>query len=185
MAAPASTLEQTPPELRFAPADRTDQSGRHRFHILATGVTDVVSAVGGLIYDRAMAGWDVDVLVDGDRVLDDRPLRILGASVTRRVPGPLCAGHGPRLLAVAGDVLVGNDAVRREVLAAATGGAEVLLWGRHRPAGLGADCVVTRHRPSAAAHVFKSQALRAGGSPDLGDADERLFAVRVSPVCRP
>ena len=125
-------------------------------------------SIGGLIFDRAMAGWDVSVVVDGgtDRVIDDRPIRILGGRVAKRL-GTNRVGllARPHLLAVATDVMVKSEAVRRQVLAAGNDkDAEVLLWGRHHPTNLNCTFVAARHRPSAAAQVFKSQALAAGGA---------------------
>jgi hypothetical protein len=49
----------------------------------------------------------------------------------------------------------------------------VLLWGRHHPTNVNCRFVAARHRPSAAAHVFKSQALAAGGQ----RADEGLYSL--------
>jgi hypothetical protein len=37
--------------------------------------------------------------------------------------------------------------------------------------------VAARHRPSAAAHVFKSQALAAGGAPVGQHADEGFYSM--------
>ena len=50
----------------------------YRLAVLGTSVADVVRCVGGWLFDRAMAGWDVTVLVYDHH--DDRPLRILGAA---------------------------------------------------------------------------------------------------------
>jgi hypothetical protein len=82
------------------------------------------------------------------------------------------------MLAVATDLMVKSEAVRRQVLAAGNDKeAEVLLWGRHRPTNMNRSFVATRHRPSAAAHVFKSQALAAGGALGSQQADEDFYSL--------
>ena len=55
--------------------------------------------------------------------------------------------------------------------------AEVLLWGRHHPTNLNCRFVAARHRPSGAAHVFKSQALAAGGALVSQQADEGFYSL--------
>jgi len=140
--------------------------------VVAAGVADVVTSIGGLIFDRAMAGWDVSVVVDGDSI-HDRPIRILGGTVTT-----LAALPRPHTLAVATDVLARSEAVRRMVLAARSDVAtEVLLWGRRRPPQLNCKFVPVLHQPSAAAHVFKSHALAAGGAYAVHLADEGFYSM--------
>ena len=141
-------------------------------------ISDAVTSIGGLIFDRAMSGWDVSVAVAADGV-DDRPIRILGGRVIT-LAGPSRTGMQPRphMLAVATDVMVKNEAVRRQVLAAGNDKeAEVLLWGRHHPTNLNWRFVAARHRPSVAAHVFKSQALAAGGQLVSQQADEGFYSL--------
>jgi hypothetical protein len=175
VAAPASPLRQLP---RPGHADL----GRYQFQVVTANVTDAVMAIGGLIFDRAMAGWDVSVVVQGDtdRGIDDRPIRILGAKVGN--PAPLLDRaetlHRPQLLAVAPDVLVRSNAVRQQVLAAGGDNAtEVLLWGRFQPPNLNRRIVAVRHRPSVAAQVFKSHALTAGGATAAQHADEGFYSM--------
>ena len=167
MAAPASPLTQlnSPAQLpraksRRPTAEDTDRyQDRYRLHVVATNIADVVTSLGGLIFDRAMAGWDVTVAVDGS--VNDRAIRILGGRVA--AAGPDC----PRahVLAFATDVFVTNEPVRRLALAARKGNAtEVLLWGRRQPPNLNWTFVPVWHRPSAAAQVFKSHALAARGT---------------------
>jgi hypothetical protein len=139
-------------------------------------------SIGGLIFDRAMAGWDVSVVLQGDtdRCVDDRPIRILGGKVGNLAGRPNRAETVPRphILAVATDVLIRSQAVRRQVLAAgANNGTEVLLWGRFQPPNLSCRFVAVRHRPSAAAHVFKSHALTAGGATAVQHADEGFYSM--------
>ncbi len=155
MAAPASPRTQL-----NSPAP--EDSGRYRLHVVATNVADVVTSIGGLLFDRAMAGWDVTVEVKRDIGREaDRAIRILGGKVAT---GPDSAPR-PHVLAVATDVFVTNEPIRRMVLAARRGRAtDVLLWGRRRPPNVNCRFVPLRHRPSAAAQVFKSHALAARGA---------------------
>jgi len=119
VAAPASPLTQLnspaqPPraKARRRLAAEPEDSDRYRLHVVATTIADVVAAIGGLIFDRAMAGWDITVAVDGNT--DDRAIRILGGRVAD------CA-QPPHVLAVATDVFVTNERVRRLSLAAGQG----------------------------------------------------------------
>ncbi|BBX46181.1 hypothetical protein GCM10009641_47680 [Mycobacterium cookii] len=181
MAAPASPLPQLhrPARLPRAASARTPAAdfGRYQFQVVAADIADAVTSIGGLIFDRAMAGWDVSVVVDGDHVIDDRPVRILGARVTL-VPDRLAVLPAPQMLAVAGDVIVKSEAVRRQVLAAGEDAVtEVLLWGRAHPPSLNCKYIPVRHRPSAAAQVFKSHAMAAGGATVAEAADEGFYSM--------
>jgi hypothetical protein len=183
VAPPASPLQQLHrPILPRASSPRSDLDdfGRYRFQVVAANIIDAVMSIGGLVFDRAMAGWDVSVVVDGgtDRVIDDRPVRILGGRVARRLENHAGLLARPHMLAVATDVMVKSEAVRRQVLAAGNhNAAEVLLWGRHHPTNLNCRFVAARHRPSAAAQVFKSQALAAGGALISHWADEGFYSL--------
>jgi hypothetical protein len=176
VAAPASPLKHLHRPAQRRPASSSHPAAedldRYQFRVVAASVADVVTAIGGLIFDRAMAGWDVSVVVDGDGV-DDRPIRILGGRVTT-----LSAPPRPHTLAVATDVLARSEAVRRMVLDARSDVAtEVLLWGRRRPPHLNCKFVPLLHQPSAAAHVFKSHALTAGGAHAVHSAEEGFYSM--------
>jgi hypothetical protein len=186
VAAPASPLTQLnrPPALpgakspRPAPAGLDRSQDRYWLHVVGTNVADVVTSIGGLIFDRAMAGWDVTVAVDGN--VDDRAIRILGGKVATLAAAPDGAGSAPRphVLAVATDVFVTNESVRRLVLAARKGNAtDVLLWGRRQPPNLNYRFVPVRHRASAAAHVFKSHALAARGTFVAEPTEEGFYSM--------
>ena len=82
------------------------------------------------------------------------------------------------MLAVATDVFVTNEPVRRLALAARKGDAtDVLLWGRRQPPNLNGRFVPVRHRPSAAAQVFKSHALAARGAFAAEPAEEGFYSI--------
>lgn len=177
MAAPASPLTplNSPAQLPVAKSPRRapEDSGRYRLHVVATNIADVVTSIGGLIVDRAMAGWDVTVALDGHRrgAIDDRPIRILGASVAT-------APSGPHVLAVATDVFVANEPVRRLAVAARSGNtADVLLWRRRHPPNLNCRFVPVRHRLSAAAQAFKSHALAARGPVAAESTEEGFYSM--------
>jgi hypothetical protein len=158
--------------------DAADELGKYQFQVVAGNIADAVRSIGGLIFDRAMAGWEVSVVVDGDTSPDDRPLRILGARIAKRLSDPNHALPRPHMLAVATDVMVKSDAVRRRVLAIGDDNeTEVLLWGRHHPTNMNRTFVAVRHQPSVAAHVFKAQALTAGGAPAIHREDEGFYSL--------
>jgi hypothetical protein len=189
VAAPASPLTplNSPAQLpraksRRPTAEDTDRyQDRYRLHVVATNIADVVTSLGGLIFDRAMAGWDVTVEVErGIGREADRAIRILGGRVATPVAGSGCVGSAPRphVLAVATDVFVTNEPIRRLALAARKGKAtDVLLWGRRQPPNLNCRFVAVRHRPSAAAQVFKSHALAARGAFAAEPTEEGFYSL--------
>ena len=139
---------------------------RYRLHVVAGGVADVVRFAGGWLFDRAMAGWDVTVLLIDHP--DDRPLQILGArtldleeALATRESG---AGSPPRpqALAAAADLFECDQRVRQGVLQALDQGVtEVTLWGETWPSELDDNVGLVQHQLSSAAQIFKAQALAA------------------------
>ena len=168
MAAPVSPLKQADRRIqlpgRSSPRLALEEVGRHQFQVLAANVTDAVMSIGGLIFDRAMAGWDVTVLVADHP--DERPLQILGAQIVDLEYALATVGHRPppQTLAAAADLFDCDSRVRDGVLQALDQGAtEVTLWGQTWPAELDDSVGLVEHRLSAAARAFKSQALAAAG----------------------
>lgn len=135
---------------------------RYRLDVVAATVVDVVQFAGGWLFDRAMAGWDVTVLVADHP--DDRPLQILGAQVLD-LEDALASAHSrprPQALAAAADLFGCDARVRQGVLQALDHGVtEVTLWGENWPAELDDSVGLVQHRLSMAAHTFKTQALAA------------------------
>jgi hypothetical protein len=138
---------------------------RYRLDVVASGVLDVVGFAGGWLFDRAMAGWDVTVLLtdlaDGQ---DDRPLQILGAQ-TMDLEDALASVETrprPQALAAAADLFGCDSRVRHGVLLALDQGVtEVTLWGETWPAELHDSVGLVEHRLSSAAQIFKGRALAA------------------------
>lgn len=184
------TASTSPPSAASNPAHSvttpldppSEDLDRYRLHVVAPSVAEAVASAGGLIFDRAMAGWDVTVMVAGD--IDDRPIRILGAkaeNLSTAMASRGGAGH-PRALAVATDVAAGSEAVRRNLVAACNATTiDVLLWGGHCPPELECEITPVGHQPSAAANVFKAHALAAVGTDTPADLDaESFFSLTLS-----
>jgi hypothetical protein len=148
---------------------------RHEMTVVASSVTDVVTSAGGWLYDRRMAGWRVNVLVD-DRA-GERALRILGADVFDLTGNLETISDDPdrvATLAVAADVYAADRRVRRFVSTSDPVRADVALWG-DTAALVGSVSPVT-YRLSAAARAFKAQALVAADvSAEPVKATEALY----------
>jgi hypothetical protein len=139
---------------------------RYRLDVVATSVADVVRFAGGWLFDRAMAGWDVSVLVADHP--DDRPLQIIGAQLVDLEDALALIESRPRpqALAVAADLFGCDSRVRQGVLQALDHGVtEVTLWGETWPAELDDSVGLVHHRLSMAAKIFKAQALAAAAVP--------------------
>jgi hypothetical protein len=154
---------------------------RYQLDVIASNIADVVQATAGLLFDRAVAGWDVNVLVAGDD--DERPLQILGArrldlhaEIASMVKNPRCA----TALVIAADMFAADEHVRREALSTLScGRTEFALWGNACPAQLGGNVVAVQHRLSSAARAFKAHALAAAAVPtDSVGPTEELFIAR-------
>lgn len=137
---------------------------RYRLDVVAAEVVDVVKFAGGWLFDRAMAGWDVTVLLVDHP--DERPLHILGVQIVDLEHALASARHRPppQTLAAAADLFGCDSRVRQGVVQALDQGAtEVTLWGETWPAELDDSVGLVQHRLSAAAQAFKAQALEAAG----------------------
>jgi hypothetical protein len=152
---------------------------RYQLNVLASTAEDVVQSAGGWLYDRARAGWDVNVFVAGG---DPRPLAILGATALDLGEGLLSvvrgASHGAAL-AVSADLLGADIRVRDEILRVLKHGlTEVTVWGTRWPAELGRQADSIEHGMSLAARAFKSYALVAAeAATDSVTPTETLFRV--------
>jgi hypothetical protein len=160
---------------------------QHDVTVIASSVTDVVASAGGWLFDRRMAGWQVNVLLS-DR-MGERALRILGANALDLDDGLDALAHDAdraATLAVAADVYAVDGRVRRFVSTSDRSRAEVALWGD--TGSLGRSVSAVSYRLSAAARAFKAQALMAAGMPcDSVAPTEALFRCGVTalaPVAR-
>jgi hypothetical protein len=144
---------------------------RYRLDVVAANVVDVVRFAGGWLFDRAMAGWDVTVLLAD--LADDRPLQILGAQTMdlEHALASVDTRPRPQALAAAADLFGCDSQVRQGVLQALDHGVtEVTLWGQTWPAELDDSVGLVQHRLSSAAQIFKGQALAAAAVP-VGSID--------------
>ena len=81
---------------------------KYRLDVVASSPADVVCSVGGWLYDRVRAGWEVNVLLP--QPCDTRPLQILGMHASELDSKMLAREHGvrgPRLGGQRGHVRVG------------------------------------------------------------------------------
>jgi len=149
--------------------------------VLASDVDDVVLSAGGWLTDRALAGWDVEVLVAaaGCGGADARALQILGATI-HELDAALESDPGPRpvsAVAVAADLFTSDSRVRDRVLHAYDRDiAEVTVWGAETPTELSARFLGVEHVLSTAAQSFKQHALAALASSNRVCATEGFLA---------
>lgn len=154
-----------------------DPVNLHRLAILATDLADLVARAGGWLFDRARAGWEVNVWVD---CVDVRPLTILGANATRR-SALNALREVPRdgALAVGAGLLRDDPRVRAHVFDLVKRGVEVVVWGDDWPAELGGHVAATEHRLSVAARAFKARALAAADVAVVVGTTETFFDLTI------
>lgn len=139
---------------------------RYRLAVVASDAVQAVRHVGGWMYDRTMAGWEVTALLAD--TADVRPLRILGAAVLDLEDSLASPVHDiwPHAVAVAPELIANDLRVRTGVLESLEQRrTEVALWGAELPAELDGRLDLAQHRLSVAARAFKSAALAAAGEP--------------------
>ena len=139
---------------------------RYRLAVVASDAVQAVRYVGGWMYDRSMAGWEVTVLLA--ETADPRPLRILGAAVLDLEDSLASPVHDiwPHAVAVAPELMADDPRVRRGVLDSLDQRrTEVALWGADLPAELDGRLDLAQPRLSAAARAFQGAALAAAGAP--------------------
>jgi hypothetical protein len=157
---------------------------RYQLNVIAADVADVVQSVGGWLFDRSMAGWDVIVFL-ADHNDDVRPLRIVGVRTAELQPAPLPVNDGAAraaALAIASDLLGTDESIDAEVGdALRCGDIELALWGN---GGFPGRVDPLQYRLSAAARLFKAHALAAAGLTDVPvGISETLF--RCGPTWAP
>ena len=151
-------------ETAAALSPRTVRSVKYRLDVVASSPADVVCSVGGWLYDRVRAGWDVNVLLP--HAGDSRPLQILGVhavDLDSQIP-PTSTGCAARGLAVSADMFAADARIRQEVLKALDRWmTEVTLWHDGWPLAIGHRTTTVQHVLSGAARAFKRHALTAAG----------------------
>jgi len=116
---------------------------------------------------RAMSGWTVTALIND--CVDELPLTVIGARLADTLSHPVASpptSFGFYSIAVAVDEFFRDRRLRDLVLATARDPrGEVLLWGKHRPTTTKLDLTPVEISTSRAAHIFKTYALTAAGTP--------------------
>jgi hypothetical protein len=137
---------------------------KYRLDVVAASPADVVCSVGGWLYDRVLAGWEVNVLLP--QRCDTRALQILGmraADLDSHIL-PASSGGAARGLAVSAEMFASDQRIRHEVLRALDRWmTEVTLWHDDWPLSVGHRTTTVQHVLSAAARAFKRHALTAAG----------------------
>jgi hypothetical protein len=154
---------------------RDDPVLNYRLDVVASDTSDVVRLIGGWLYDRTAAGWDVSVLAP--QHTDTRLLQIIGARAADlasvlAAPISAFAGHG---VVVSSDIFASDARVRdmvRTALACRT--TEVTLIDDGWPLAVGHRTTAVRHELSAAARAFKKHALAAAGISSTVEPTETL-----------
>ena len=140
----------------------------------------MVASAGGWLFDRGMAGWEVNVLIpDIAGPAAARPLEILGARCFEldSALGSMKTGPHPHALAVANDLFDHDDRVRQAVLTAMRrGSTEISFWGPGSPTGIDRTVSTVEHPLTAAARVFKAQALVAAAVPEMSAPTESFLS---------
>lgn len=148
---------------------------RHRLHVVANNVDDVVNAIGAWLTDRALAGWEITVFLPDAH--DATPLRILGLSTKplSELRSPSRESGRPTAVAVDG-LLLGADAkVRRHAVEALAHTAELTVWGATLLDDFSERLHPVRHEPSAAAKVFKRHAVAAASFVSNNAVEPEMF----------
>lgn len=161
---------------------------------VARDTAEVVRFAGGWLFDKAMGGWDVNVLtLDGG---DLRSLRILGVHPHNLAPvleSRVTLGQCLRVIAIPEELYWSEPGFRKIVGVALEPQGELLLWGDGASAALDQypsiyprrAPVPVLHRLSFAARAFKAHALAATQiqDPDAVVIDSESFrSVTVSRV---
>ena len=155
---------------------------KYRLDVIASSPADVASSVGGWLYDRVRAGWDVTVLLP--QHCDSRALQILGMRVADLDAHalPVSAECAVRGLAVSADMFAADARIKQAVLCALDRWmTEVTLWQKNWPLVVGHRTTPVQHVLSDAARAFKRHALTAAGIPGpVGPTETLLSDMKAS-----
>jgi hypothetical protein len=158
-------------EVARPPARHHDRAAvKYCLDVVAPSAADVVRCIGGWVYDRVRAGWEVNVLLP--QQCDSRALQILGvhASELDALLSPATSGCAAHSLAVSAEIFASNAQVRQQLLKALDHRlTEVALWHDDWPLAIGHRTTTVQHVLSGAARAFKHHALIAAGiAEDVG-----------------
>ena len=148
---------------------------KYRLDVFASSPADVVCSVGGWLYDRVRAGWEVNVLLP--QQCDTRPLQVLGVEASDLDSHLSAASIGcpARGLAASAEMFASDTRIRQEVLTALDRWlTEVTLWHDGWPLAVGHRTITVQHVLSDAARAFKRHALTAAGIANTVDPTETL-----------
>lgn len=138
--------------------------GCYRIDVVACSVEDLVRSAGGWLFDQINEGWTVNATMTDAR--DVRPLQILGLRTISTDTGAGSITDVPHPLGAADALLASDARVRGRIVGAFNSGeAEVTLWGGVLSDDLSRGVRTVHHRLSAAARIFKAQALLAASLP--------------------
>jgi len=150
---------------------------RFRMDVVCTTVPEAVARAGGLICDRFLTGWDVNVFVwSEDHTPDhDLALRIIGAA--RRspadIPKPPTVTNLLRAVVLSGSLYRGDDGLRRWVEEAMSEPpVEVLLWDCDFPGRPSSEVRHVEIPISRAAAAFRDRAVAAADLEPLSTHSE-------------
>lgn len=152
----------------------------HQLDVVTAGVAEAVRRAGGLMFDRALAGWKVRVVTDD--MAHRRALRILGADAE---PPAHLADAQSRPDRVARTLLLPVDQFTGDPRSLMAGSmktepaAELLLWGRHVDGELTGLLHPVRYGISSAARRFKEEALRCAGLDGVVEPWEEFWASNI------
>ena len=170
----------TPSDRLVAPAEP------YRLEVLAVDVRDAVRHAGGLICDKAMSGWRVEVIVAD--WADPSALRILGARQLLLDEANACRrGQPADALVVCASLVRDDERTRcRFDRAHRTGRSETATWIPDAEDGCDVypTTHVVYHHLSGAASAFKTQAGLALGLATAPHATETFLSPGDTPFTR-
>jgi len=152
----------------------------YQLDVVTAGVAEAVRRAGGLMFDRALAGWKVRVVTD-DRA-HCQALRILGADLdppTHLADAQSRPDRVVRTLLLPVDQFTGDPPSLMAGSTKTEPPAELLLWGRHVDSELTGLLHPVRYRISSAARRFKEQALRCADLDGLVEPWEEFWASNI------
>ncbi|WP_231396091.1 hypothetical protein [Mycobacterium sp. URHD0025] len=153
------------------PRVRPEKALQYELHVVAADVAGTVSGIGGWLFDRAMAGWRVGVVVDDDG--DERALRVLGLNAVGLNDLWRSAEADSAAVTAIGTSCFESG---RHGLTPSDYTGDVVFFGSYAPDGVGEQTRRVEYRPSAAALAFKAHAWAiAGGDPGSVGSVETLF----------